>query len=135
MYFISYSSYASFDLNEDQLKSLLIQSRDRNQHMGITGMLFYFDQKFIQLIEGEEDSVKLLYADICEDERHKHVITLKEGVIENRYFLDWSMGFKSISTDEMDNLEGYQNLQTPTGLNFPSILNLMKLVSDKEPLS
>lgn len=129
MYFIIYTSYATIDFNDDLLKSLLIQSRDRNKTMNITGMLFYFDSTFIQLIEGAEVDVKLLYQDICNDTRHKRVITLKQGERHERYFEDWSMGFKSINNNELDTVEAYRNLQTPTKLNDSAFFNLLKLIA------
>jgi hypothetical protein len=97
--------------------------------MNITGMLFYFDGTFIQLIEGEEVYVKLLYQDICNDTRHKRVVTLKQGVRPERYFEDWSMGFKSINKDELDTIEAYRNLQAPTKLNDSAFFNLLKLIA------
>src|SRR6187402_1384571 len=109
MFFIIYTSYATIDFNDDLLKSLLIQLRDRNKRMNITGMLFYFDSTFIQLIEGDKNAVKLLYQDICNDTRHKNVVTLKQGEIANRYYADWSMGFKSINNNELDMIEAYRN--------------------------
>ncbi|WCT10156.1 BLUF domain-containing protein [Mucilaginibacter jinjuensis] len=129
MYFIIYTSYAAIDFNDDLLKSLLIQSRDRNKAMSITGMLFYFDDTFIQLIEGGEDEVKLLYQDICNDTRHKRVITLKQGERSERYFTDWSMGFKSINNNELDTVEAYRNLQAPTKLSDSAFFNLLKLIA------
>lgn len=129
MYFIIYTSYAAIDFNDELLRSLLIQSRDRNKRMNITGMLFYFDSTFIQLIEGEEADVKLLYQDICNDTRHKRVVTLKQGERPERYFADWSMGFKSINNSELDTVEAYRNLQTPTKLNDSAFFNLLKLIA------
>jgi hypothetical protein len=132
MFFIIYSSYAAVEFDDGKLKFLLIQSRERNKEMGITGMLLYFDGTFIQLIEGEEDEVKLLYKDICNDLRHRNVITLKEGPMEGRHFDNWSMGFKSLQHEELIAIEGYQSLQMPTENNFPAILNLLKLISSED---
>ncbi len=129
MFFIIYTSYAAIDFNEELLKVLLIQSRDRNKKINITGMLFYFDSTFIQLIEGEEAGVKLLYHDICNDTRHKRVVTLKQGERTERYFEDWSMGFKSINNNELIKVEAYRNLQTPTKLNDSAFFNLLKLIA------
>ena len=129
MFFIIYTSYAAIDFNEDLLKSLLIQSRDRNKTMGITGMLFYFDATFIQLIEGDEEAVKLVYKDICKDTRHRNVVTLKQGELADRYYTNWSMGFKSIDNNELDMIEAYRNLQAPTKLNDSAFFNLLKLIS------
>lgn len=129
MYFIIYTSHEAVNFNEDLLESLLIQSRDRNKRLDITGMLFYFNHTFIQLIEGKEADVKLLYKDICNDTRHKRVITLKQGARSERYFQDWSMGFKSIDNNQLNVIEAYRNLQTSTKLNDSAFFNLMKLIT------
>ena len=61
MYLIIYSSYATSGFREDDLKFLLDSSRENNKKRSITGMMLYFDGKFLQLIEGEEQEVKQLY--------------------------------------------------------------------------
>jgi hypothetical protein len=132
MFFIIYSSYTAIEFDDGKLKLLLIQSRERNKDLGITGMLLYFNDTFIQLIEGGEEQVKLLYKDICNDVRHKNVITLKEGQADKRNFDNWSMGFKSLQHEELMAMEGYQSLQMPSGDNFPAVLNLLKLISNED---
>jgi hypothetical protein len=60
MYFLIYNSYAAVEVHDMLLKQLLIEARDKNKRLNITGMLLYFRQQFIQLIEGEENTVKML---------------------------------------------------------------------------
>ncbi len=129
MYFIIYTSYAASELIEEDLKDLLIWSREKNEAVSITGMLIYFDGKFLQLIEGEEQKVKKLYQSICNDERHKNIVTLKEGSIKDRFFADWSMGFKYVLQAELADVDGYKDLNAPNGLNTASALKLFKILS------
>jgi len=105
-YYLTYSSYATEPLNDDQLMDLLKESRSTNDRYNITGLLYYFNQSFIQLIEGNEESVKLIYGKICKDPRHYSVIMLKDGYTAKRYFPDWSMGFKKLSPSDLQN--GYE---------------------------
>ena len=115
MYFLIYSSYASRYLSDQELEQLLNQSREKNKLLGITGLLLYFNGQFIQLIEGEEDQIKSLYAIIKKDTRHQYVITLKERHAETRFFPDWNMAFRPVSSPEMTAIEGFRNFLTPGG--------------------
>lgn len=129
MYFVIYTSYAKQNLLESELKALLIQARENNKLKLITGLLLYFDSKFIQLIEGEENEIKNLYEVIAKDERHKDVFKLKEGPIESRFFEDWSMAFKTTSPTNFFELEGYKDIDAADGRNTSSALKLFKILS------
>jgi hypothetical protein len=130
MYYIIYSSYATQPFDDERLKDLLIQSRDKNSSIGITGMLFYFDDKFIQLIEGEEQVVKELSDKIAKDNRHEYFVILKEGEIVDRYFADWSMGFKSIDPNNFVAVEQFKDLNSSTNLETNSFVYLMNILSE-----
>lgn len=130
MYFLIYTSYAGVHFTGDDLKELLIQSRDKNKAISVTGMLLYFDGKFMQLIEGEKQDIKQLYETIRKDMRHHQVITLKEGMVKERFFEDWSMGFKSVSKEELAGEEGYKNLGEP-GPDTSAAFKLFKILSVK----
>jgi len=127
MYFILYNSYAATEFDDDALKLLLIQARERNKELGITGMLFYFKEQFLQLIEGEQSAVELLAAKIANDPRHKHFLILKNETIETRFFADWSMGFRAISPDKMEDVENFKNLSDPNGKHTASFLYLLRM--------
>jgi hypothetical protein len=129
MYFLIYRSEVSNQMPEDELIHLLEQSRDRNKTVNITGMLLFFDNKFLQLLEGEEADVKHLYVDICADSRHKNVITLKEGAANNRLFPDWSMSFKIVSKEEIATEPAYKNINkpgSPGALDVVALFNLLR---------
>lgn len=128
MYYLVYNSYAAIEFGDDKLKKLLIQARDKNLRLGITGMLFYFSNQFIQLIEGDEATVKQLAVEIAEDPRHMHFIVLKEGHTDKRYFPDWSMGFKSVSPANFEDVSNFKDLNGAAAQDkskFLSLLNVM----------
>lgn len=133
MYFLIYRSVASAQMPEDELKSLLAQSRERNQGLGITGMLLCFDNRFMQLLEGEEEKVKLLYADICKDDRHKQVFTLKQGLMEKRLFPDWSMSFRAVSAEETAKEPAYKDIYKPGTPGAHDLVSLFNLLRGKTP--
>ena len=109
MYFLIYVSSATRDLTEADLVQLLEQSRDDNRELGITGMLLYKGGNFMQILEGEREAVKSIFGKIQIDERHKGVIVVMEGEIEQRQFPEWAMGFKIIQRSETIDIPGYTN--------------------------
>jgi hypothetical protein len=129
MYFLIYRSQATNPMSEEALNLLLEQSRDRNKTMNITGMLLHFEDKFLQLLEGDEEDVKLIYKSICVDTRHKNVLTLKEGPAEKRLFPDWSMSFRLVSRQEIADEPAYKDIYkpgTPGALDLVSLFNLLR---------
>lgn len=95
-----YVSYATTDMNTNELKAILDVSRKNNEKRGITGMLIYRDGYFIQVLEGEKEVVQNLFNTIKQDPRHKGVLIVSQQNIEKRDFSNWSMGFKNL--DEVD---------------------------------
>ncbi|MBV9829379.1 MAG: BLUF domain-containing protein [Alphaproteobacteria bacterium] len=93
LYSITYVSAAVRLFQRGELADLLEHGASNNRRRGITGLLLYIDGNFIQLIEGEKDVVSDLFEQIRLDPRHRTVITLTRGRIEQRHFANVSMGF------------------------------------------
>jgi hypothetical protein len=70
----------------------LEQSRAHNSRLGITGVLCYTDELFIQVLEGGRDEVCELYNTIVRDDRHQNVRILSFEEIRERRFGNWTMG-------------------------------------------
>jgi lipopolysaccharide biosynthesis regulator YciM len=107
MFYLVYVSDAAEEVSKDDLLTILAESRDKNAEAGITGMLLYKDGSYMQVLEGEEDAVRALYARIRRDPRHRGVVTLVEGQADHRSFADWSMGFQDLSSPEARATPGY----------------------------
>lgn len=112
MYHLVYSSVAINPFTESDLIKLLEQSRQYNKQVNITGMLLYAQDKFIQVLEGDKIVVNKLYSKIVVDPRHKKVTIVIEGESEERIFKDWSMGFKKLSHQEVQDLSGFKDIHT-----------------------
>lgn len=91
-----YASTTDHDWSQDELVELLTSSRARNVEHGITGLLLYRDCVFMQLLEGEEPSVRQLYANIVADKRHQDVDLLWTDDAVERRFADWTMAFREL---------------------------------------
>ncbi len=87
-----YASRAVNATGKDARQAILAQSRRNNPERGITGLLCYGQDVFIQVLEGGRDEVCALYNDIVKDERHTQVRMLVYGEISERLFGNWKMG-------------------------------------------
>lgn len=92
--FLVYVSSAVRLFDDDELLALLRQSRARNARDGITGLLLYKDGNFIQLLEGAPAAGTATHARITGDARHKQVMTLLQGPLDERLCPHWSMAYR-----------------------------------------
>jgi uncharacterized protein YaaQ len=107
MHQIIYMSYAVAPLTSAQLYQLLTLARQRNTELAITGILLYGNERFVQVLEGEEAAVRNLYKLIKSDARHQHVIAYANKPIKKRTFKEWAMAFQSSSPEQAAALAGY----------------------------
>jgi hypothetical protein len=87
-----YASRAATPLAENVLSDILRQSRKNNPAMGITGMLCYAREIFVQVIEGGRDEINSLLNKIMRDDRNVDVQILSFEEISERCFNSWTMG-------------------------------------------
>src|SRR5512140_2238873 len=92
-----YASRASEPLTAPVIESILEQSRANNPKAGITGVLCFSDDLFIQALEGGRDEVCELYNTIVRDARHLNVRILSFEEIRERRFGSWTMGQVNIA--------------------------------------
>ena len=93
-----YASRPSAPLTTAVIDSILAQSRAHNPRLGITGVLCYSQDLFLQVLEGGRDEVCELYNTIVRDDRHDHVRILSYEEIAERRFGNWTMGHVDVST-------------------------------------
>jgi hypothetical protein len=87
-----YASRASAPLDASVQEAILQQSRAHNPAAGITGILCFSGNVFIQALEGGRDAVCELYNTIARDARHTNVRILDFAEIRERRFGNWTMG-------------------------------------------
>jgi hypothetical protein len=89
---MSYVSRASGGgLAESVLTSLAMQAQETNVTLDVTGVLFAFDGRFLQILEGDRAALAWLFEKISVDPRHWRVTTIIDGPILERAFAGWSM--------------------------------------------
>jgi len=112
---IAYVSVATTPMSDGAIASLLTNARANNARDGITGALLYHRDRFIQIIEGEDDTVQTRFAAIAGDPRHRNVQKMRERVIGVRQFPQWTMGFRAASDESLKQLDGFEDFFARTG--------------------
>ncbi|EMI56580.1 BLUF domain-containing protein [Rhodopirellula sallentina] len=94
-----YCSVATRVMDADDLRELLDHARSKNSSLGVTGTLLYNDQtrEFIQLLEGDSETLDMLMEKISSDERHTSIDIMYRGRIETRSFEGWSMAYRAFA--------------------------------------
>lgn len=104
-----YTSAAASTLDLPQLHKILELARKKNDARGVTGMLLYTSGTFFQVLEGEHETLKALFATIAADARHKRVTKIIDEPIAQRDFGDWTMGFAEADPYELASIEGFSD--------------------------
>jgi hypothetical protein len=130
MNYLIYISTSVKLFDDNDLKEMLLQSRRKNEAVGITGVLLYNKGTFFQVLEGEEEQVNTTYEMIKNDPRHKNIIKMKSGTITERNFPDWSMGFTTTRPSRFSHLPGFvdplkQDFLQNYNTNHPAV-NLLR---------
>ncbi len=89
--------YASRAAGAVRVDSILEQSHRNNPPRGITGLLCFVDDIFVQVLEGGRDAVGTLFETIMRDDRHTSVRVLSYTEISERRFGHWHMGQVNIA--------------------------------------
>jgi Sensors of blue-light using FAD len=110
MHRIIYLSSSVNYFSDDQLKDLLKTAKQKNNIVGITGLLLYIDGDFLQVLEGEKETLVQLYEKIKLDARHKSVIKVYDENVLDRQFENWDMGFSALKYHDIQKYDGLQNI-------------------------
>ncbi|GGK96957.1 hypothetical protein JOE58_003256 [Curtobacterium luteum] len=126
-----YSSVATRPLGDDDLASLLDQSRRSNEREDVTGVLLFRNGYFLQLLEGPDAAVRAKLDRIKHDDRHAKVRVILEDHVEERQFPEWTMGFPAADADLVD-VPGYrstfEDLDAAPGTEAPSAAAVRELI-------
>jgi hypothetical protein len=98
---IIYSSESATPMQMEDLEEILEHARRSNAQKGVTGALVYVDGVFLQILEGEAETVQSLMATIGRDVRHETVTVLKQGEIPAPVFKDWKMAYVSATAEQV----------------------------------
>ena len=89
---LMYASRATETVRPEALHAILKKSTHNNPGVGVTGVLCFSGEIFLQVLEGGRSQVSKLYNRIAQDPRHTDVVLLSYDEIEERSFAGWAMG-------------------------------------------
>ena len=99
-----YTSVQTRPLPPAEVSALVTHSRQKNLRNHLTGILLHVGETFFQVLEGEQDTIEQLYAQILQDPRHTRITRIIFEPIARRYFQDSDMTLAAISPLELSNL-------------------------------
>lgn len=102
MHQIVYYSISKKTITEKIISEIIETSRKNNSRKDITGCLLYYDNVFLQLLEGKKEAVKTLFETIKKDERHTNVTLIIEEDLNNKIFSNWSMALSNFENNKAD---------------------------------
>ena len=94
---------------QEDLDALLVQARAHNESVGITGILLYKNNQFIQFLEGAPEEIEALMENIRRDARHTNVRILIDELTLERQFNEWTMGYQPMKNQSSAVLPGFRD--------------------------
>ena len=86
-----YRSFSKGGATKNQLAAILEKSQAANLENGLTGLLVFRNNTYLQLLEGSEDDVLNCLKRIRKDPRHHTISTVFLAKSDQRLFPTWSM--------------------------------------------
>ena len=124
-----YRSVATRLLSAEELRRMIEQARIHNYSHDITGVLFYAEGRFLQVLEGGMEPVTALYGRICEDSRHTEVVKIHHARVAQRLFPNWSMSFGQVAGTALTRLSTYLDPECQAAL-LPSAYDVEAFIAD-----
>ncbi|HXG99940.1 MAG TPA: BLUF domain-containing protein [Sphingomicrobium sp.] len=120
---LTYTSWARAGIRSDEVDSILSSARVNNPLEGLTGVLIFNGESFMQILEGGESAVDGLVARLRSDPRHCNMTIRDERLIGSRTFPDWSMAYLRLDNGEF---EGEQDVERALRRDLtPSLRNIL----------
>ena len=94
---LMYASRAAEPVKPETVNAILKKSTVNNPSAGVTGVLCFSGDIFMQVLEGGRAQVSALYNRIAQDPRHRDVVLLSYDEIDERSFAGWAMGQVNMS--------------------------------------
>lgn len=103
--YIAYTSRATPGLAPAQIDTILLQARDFNAHVQVSGILLYDGQRFFQYLEGTPYAATEAMWRIRHSSLHDHIHLLADASAPAREFNRWYMDFGQTTASHLQQLE------------------------------
>lgn len=78
---------------ESEIALIVEVSRRTNPEHGVTGCLLASSRHFAQWLEGPPDQLEVLRDNVMRDPRHRAIVTIDEGPLDQPRFASWTLGY------------------------------------------
>ena len=139
MYRLIYKSRSAQPLDWDIVHDITDKSEANNKSFGVTGVLLASRSHFLQVLEGNFESVNSIFRRIAKDERHCDLSIISFSVVDARVFGSWGMrgigafDFNKTIEEELKSKYGEEE----GGIHFPleewqslAMINDIKMIGD-----
>lgn len=92
---LAFASRARIGLRAADTSEVIATCRANNARDGITGVLLYSGERFLEVIEGRDVVIESLLRRILADTRHQNIATLFDLTPQDRRFPRWRAGYLS----------------------------------------
>jgi hypothetical protein len=113
-----YASRMPVRMPLSEILAIIEHAQRKNELMGITGVMTFSDEAFLQILEGPRGAVNQLYAKLMADPRHTDLTLLGYEAVSERRFSEWSMGF-FVPRSEVE------TCFDPYALTLPGAINIL----------
>ncbi len=93
---IAYISEASAGLSAAGLDALVEDAARFNAVAGVTGVLLFDGERFLQYFEGPEDGIAAVHERILHARSHQAIVELNRGSVSERSFPYWGMRWLAV---------------------------------------
>jgi len=100
LFSVSYTSYASHELTQQDLEQIIKGARARNAQLHVTGVLLYVRGCFMQYLEGAQRDLFEVLEFITTATQHQQIRMGELLPIHRRAYPDWTMAFMSRQVTE-----------------------------------
>ncbi|MCC6756140.1 MAG: BLUF domain-containing protein [Solirubrobacterales bacterium] len=90
---LAFASRARPGLRSSDTSAIIGACRASNASAGITGVLLYSGESFLQLVEGPDAALSALWRELAVDARQRQLVSLHDAGIASRAFADWRAGY------------------------------------------
>ncbi len=120
--YISKEVISSDDLGYSNLFQSLLKFNSKND---ITGILLYNEGFFLQVLEGDKNTLHHLMELIQRDTRHQELLIILDKPIQHRIFKHYSTGFSIIeNTEAIKDLNAYLSI-SHAGEEYPDNIRFL----------
>ena len=135
MHMLCYTSnYTGTDIYFD-LEDIVTTAKANNPQQSITGVLFYHNNTFIQVLEGDENELDKLMEKINKDPRHHNIKILVNEEIKKHYLSQWNMDSFNLSDEDNLNIEELEKVRDAFETNIlprsDELVQVFKLLIEK----